>query len=56
VALARPLIREPGLVSRWQGGDPAPAKCISCNRCFGTLKYGEGIQCKIELKERSPKA
>ncbi len=32
--LSRPLIREPGLVARWQSGDTAPAQCVSCNRCF----------------------
>ncbi|MBU5614171.1 NADH:flavin oxidoreductase [Geomonas azotofigens] len=34
VSLSRPLIREPNLVERWQGGDRRRALCISCNRCF----------------------
>lgn len=33
-SLSRPLIREPGLVARWQSGDTAPSRCVSCNRCF----------------------
>jgi 2,4-dienoyl-CoA reductase-like NADH-dependent reductase (Old Yellow Enzyme family) len=50
VSLARPLIREPGLPRRWKDGDRAPAKCISCNGCFGPgLKEG-GIACVIERK------
>jgi 2,4-dienoyl-CoA reductase-like NADH-dependent reductase (Old Yellow Enzyme family) len=33
-SLSRPLIREPGLVRRWQEGDLRPADCVSCNQCF----------------------
>lgn len=35
ISLSRPLIRESDLISRWQGGDTKPAKCISCNKCLG---------------------
>lgn len=52
VSLARPLIREPDLVNRWNSGDLTKAKCISCNGCFKTLVYGEGIQCLVEYQER----
>ena len=52
VTLGRPLIREPNLPNRWKAGDLSKAKCISCNGCFTTLKYGEGIQCLVELKAR----
>ncbi len=52
VSISRPLIREPRLVKRWGEGNREKPKCISCNRCFGTLKYGEGIQCMMEIKER----
>ncbi len=52
VSISRPLIREPKLVKRWSEGDKEKPKCISCNRCFGTLKYGEGIQCMMEIRER----
>jgi 2,4-dienoyl-CoA reductase-like NADH-dependent reductase (Old Yellow Enzyme family) len=52
VALSRPLIREPGLIKRWQGGDLKKSKCISCNRCFHTTDLGEGIQCYKELQEQ----
>ncbi len=34
ISLCRPLISEPGLVARWQSGDTAKARCISCNKCF----------------------
>lgn len=52
ISLARPLIREPGLVKRWRQGDLAPAKCISCNGCFMPgIKEG-GIYCVIEKKEQ----
>ena len=34
ISLCRPLIREPGLVRRWQSGDLSKAQCISCNKCY----------------------
>lgn len=44
-SMARPLIREPGLVNRWASGDRTRAACISCNGCFSAgLKEG-GIRC-----------
>lgn len=55
VAMSRPFIREPKLAMRWQGGDEARARCISCNGCFKPgLKEG-GIYCvvdKIELESK----
>ncbi len=33
-ALARPLLCEPGLISRWMSGDEGPAKCVYCNNCY----------------------
>jgi len=52
IAMARPLIREPGLPNRWMQGDLSPAKCISCNRCFGPGLEEGGIYCVVEKKER----
>jgi 2,4-dienoyl-CoA reductase-like NADH-dependent reductase (Old Yellow Enzyme family) len=34
VSICRPLIREPGLIRRWQSGDTRDADCISCGGCF----------------------
>ncbi len=52
ISMARPFIREPGLVKRWQEGDSSPAKCISCNSCFMPgIKEG-GIYCVVEKKEQ----
>jgi 2,4-dienoyl-CoA reductase-like NADH-dependent reductase (Old Yellow Enzyme family) len=49
-SMARPLIREPGLVNRWASGDRSTARCISCNGCFlPGLKEG-GIYCVVERK------
>lgn len=53
VSLARPFIREPALVQRWAEGDPAPAKCISCNGCFQSAASGEGIFCVQEKKNQA---
>ena len=33
-SIARPLIREPGLIARWQSGDLKPSDCVSCNMCY----------------------
>ena len=52
ISMARPFIREPGLVKRWQEGDRSAAHCISCNGCFMTgIKKG-GIYCVVERKEQ----
>ncbi len=52
VSMARPFIREPRLVKRWQEGDRSPARCISCNKCFKPgLKEG-GIYCVVEKEEK----
>ncbi len=52
IAMARPLIREPGLPNRWQQGDLSPAKCISCNKCFVPGMREGGIYCVVEKKLR----
>jgi 2,4-dienoyl-CoA reductase-like NADH-dependent reductase (Old Yellow Enzyme family) len=52
VALSRPLIREPNLVSRWAGGDRTKAKCISCNKCFSTLSTKEALHCVVEKNSK----
>jgi len=52
-SMARPLIREPGLVNRWSSGDRSTARCISCNGCFlPGLKEG-GIYCVVEREGAS---
>jgi len=48
ISLCRPLIREPGLIKRWQEGDIKKAACISCNKCFVPTRAGKGIYCVVE--------
>ena len=48
VSLSRPLIREPHLIRRWQQGDTAPSRCVSCNMCYRT----PGHQCIYNLREK----
>jgi 2,4-dienoyl-CoA reductase-like NADH-dependent reductase (Old Yellow Enzyme family) len=48
VSMARPLIREPGLVRRWKMGDRKKAKCISCNKCFDAAMSPEGVYCVVD--------
>lgn len=45
VSLSRPLIREPGLIRRWESGDTAKSACISDNGCFKPGLDGRGIFC-----------
>ena len=50
-AMARPFIREPGLVARWAAGDLQKATCLSDNLCRGPLIEGEGIYCVVEAQQ-----
>lgn len=47
ISLCRPLIREPGLINRWQSGDTSRATCISCQKCFVPAMKGEGLKCVV---------
>jgi 2,4-dienoyl-CoA reductase-like NADH-dependent reductase (Old Yellow Enzyme family) len=40
VAMARALLREPDLVSRWEQGAVREGLCIHCNRCMPTIYSG----------------
>jgi 2,4-dienoyl-CoA reductase-like NADH-dependent reductase (Old Yellow Enzyme family) len=52
VSLARPFIREPHLTLRWQEGNDARARCISCNGCFKPGLKEKGIYCVVDKIER----
>jgi len=51
ISLARPLVREPDLIKRWQSGDRHPAACVSDNQCFKPIFDGRGIACLTAEKE-----
>ncbi|MFX1463562.1 MAG: NADH:flavin oxidoreductase [Promethearchaeota archaeon] len=53
ISMCRPLIYEPDLPNRWQNGDISPAKCISCNGCYMSMRFGP-VYCvtKKRLEER----
>ncbi|MDD5288229.1 MAG: NADH:flavin oxidoreductase [Dehalococcoidales bacterium] len=55
VSMSRPFIREPHLVLRWQKGETAPAKCISCNKCFPILVKEGKLECGDERRLREEK-
>jgi 2,4-dienoyl-CoA reductase-like NADH-dependent reductase (Old Yellow Enzyme family) len=50
ISIARPFIREPDLIARWQKGDHSPATCISCHRCHPV--DDEPVQCAQETRAR----
>jgi 2,4-dienoyl-CoA reductase-like NADH-dependent reductase (Old Yellow Enzyme family) len=52
IAMCRPFIREPNLVNRWQRGECEPARCISCNLCFGIVRNGEPLECEQDRRIR----
>jgi 2,4-dienoyl-CoA reductase-like NADH-dependent reductase (Old Yellow Enzyme family) len=52
VSMARPLIREPELIKRWEQGDERPSACTSDNLCFRPASSGEGVYCLTEVREK----
>jgi len=56
ISMCRPLIREPDLVARWQRGDTAPAKCISCAKCMAALLRRGPVACQEERRLRKEAA
>ncbi|MBF0234494.1 MAG: NADH:flavin oxidoreductase [Desulfamplus sp.] len=56
ISMCRPLVREPGLIKRWQSGDTSPSTCKSDNLCFGPAMSGKGIYCVTEEKEREKRS
>ena len=50
VALARPLLREPGLVNKW-GSDPtSESLCDNCNSCIAYIYHKDGTRCVYRPK------
>jgi 2,4-dienoyl-CoA reductase-like NADH-dependent reductase (Old Yellow Enzyme family) len=52
VAMARALLREPNLISRWQSGDEHTATCIHCNKCMPSIYTG--TRCVIDHPKPPP--
>ncbi|MBU0944053.1 MAG: NADH:flavin oxidoreductase [Proteobacteria bacterium] len=53
ISMSRPLIREPGLINRWQKGDLRRAECKSDNLCFNPGFEGKGIYCVAKEIEKN---
>jgi 2,4-dienoyl-CoA reductase-like NADH-dependent reductase (Old Yellow Enzyme family) len=47
IGLARPLIAEENLISRWASGDLNKAECISCNKCFVEEGLSRYVNCPV---------
>jgi 2,4-dienoyl-CoA reductase-like NADH-dependent reductase (Old Yellow Enzyme family) len=45
VAMARPFIKEPALIRRWQSGDTTESGCLSDNDCLFEGLKGNGVHC-----------
>ncbi len=45
IALGRPLIREPDLISKWKSGNLKRSDCLSDSACFRPGLEGKGVQC-----------
>jgi 2,4-dienoyl-CoA reductase-like NADH-dependent reductase (Old Yellow Enzyme family) len=56
ISLSRPLIREPGLIARWNSGDRARAKCIRCNKCLAAAYTQRVFECQQEAMLRQQAA
>jgi len=56
ISLARPLIREPSLIARWQSGDRARVKCIRCNKCLAAAFAQRVFECQQEAMLRQQAA
>ena len=52
VAMARALLREPGLVARWRAGDQRESLCIHCNKCMPTIY--RGTHCVLVPADQRP--
>ena len=48
IGLCRPLIREPGLIHRWQKGDRSKSTCSSCNKCGFAISKGLPLACYMD--------
>jgi 2,4-dienoyl-CoA reductase-like NADH-dependent reductase (Old Yellow Enzyme family) len=56
ISMSRPLIREPGLIKRWQSGDYRKATCVSDSRCFLPIRSGKGMYCVVEKRLQDKKS
>ncbi|MFP4473929.1 MAG: NADH:flavin oxidoreductase [Desulfatibacillaceae bacterium] len=55
ISMARPFIREPGLVARWKSGDTARAACVSDNSCRQAIILGRGPVCVTLERQKTGK-
>lgn len=51
-SMARPFIREPHLIKRWQAGDRRKSTCVSDNGCGKAARSAEGIYCVVEKRQK----
>jgi len=47
ISLARPLIREPGIINQWKNGSRRRSACVSCNKCLELIRKKGVLQCVL---------
>ena len=47
IALARPLIREPGIINEWKNGSRRRSACVSCNKCLELIRKKGVLECAL---------
>ncbi len=47
ISLARPLIKEPDLIQRWQAGSREDSTCTSCNLCLEAIMQSRPVGCYL---------
>ena len=52
IALSRPLVREPHLVTGMEKGKIDHASCVSCNRCLAAVANNRTLRCYLKEQPR----
>jgi 2,4-dienoyl-CoA reductase-like NADH-dependent reductase (Old Yellow Enzyme family) len=53
IAMSRPFIRNPDLISMWSAKIQDCSECLSCNTCFRPVLTGRGLYCPQMKKVKS---
>ncbi|MDQ0204995.1 NADH:flavin oxidoreductase [Pectinatus haikarae] len=51
ISLARPLICEPDILTRFAAGTAEKSSCLACNRCFAVPHLHHGVRCILHWRD-----